>query len=337
MIIVTRKNITNEDRARIEKRLTDLGFKLHTIVGVERLVIGAVGDKRLIDIHALESLPGVEQVVPILQPYKLASRDGKPEGTRVKVGKVEIGGDRLTIMAGPCAVENREQLMQAATGIAAAGAHILRGGAYKPRTSPYAFQGLQEEGLAILAEARAATGLPIITEVLNLPELETVAATADILQIGARNMQNFGLLRAVGQLRQPVLLKRGMSATVEEWLMSAEYILSEGNGQVILCERGIRTFETATRNTLDLSAVALAKTLTHLPVVVDPSHGTGKRALVAPMAKAAVIAGADGLILEVHPCPSEALSDGEQSLDLPEFTALMHDLKAVAELAGKRI
>ena len=337
MIIVTRKNITNEDRARIEKRLTDLGFKLHTIVGVERLVIGAVGDKRLIDIHALESLPGVEQVVPILQPYKLASRDGKPEGTRVKVGKVEIGGDQLTIMAGPCAVENREQLMQAATGIAAAGAHILRGGAYKPRTSPYAFQGLQEEGLAVLAEARAATGLPIITEVLNLPELETVAATADILQIGARNMQNFGLLRAVGQLRQPVLLKRGMSATVEEWLMSAEYILSEGNGQVILCERGIRTFETATRNTLDLSAVALAKTLTHLPVVVDPSHGTGKRALVAPMAKAAVIAGADGLILEVHPCPSEALSDGEQSLDLPEFTALMHDLKAVAELAGKRI
>ena len=337
MIIVTRKNITNEDRARIEKRLTDLGFKLHTIVGVERLVIGAVGDKRLIDIHALESLPGVEQVVPILQPYKLASRDGKPEGTRVKVGKVEIGGDQLTIMAGPCAVENREQLMRAATGIAAAGAHILRGGAYKPRTSPYAFQGLQEEGLAILAEARAATGLPIITEVLNLPELETVAATADILQIGARNMQNFGLLRAVGQLRQPVLLKRGMSATVEEWLMSAEYILSEGNGQVILCERGIRTFETATRNTLDLSAVALAKTLTHLPVVVDPSHGTGKRALVAPMAKAAVIAGADGLILEVHPCPSEALSDGEQSLDLPEFTALMHDLKAVAELAGKRI
>ena len=337
MIIVTRKNITNEDRARIEKRLTDLGFKLHTIVGVERLVIGAVGDKRLIDIHALESLPGVEQVVPILHPYKLASRDGKPEGTRVKVGKVEIGGDQLAIMAGPCAVENREQLMQAATGIAAAGAHILRGGAYKPRTSPYAFQGLQEEGLAILAEARAATGLPIITEVLNLPELETVAATADILQIGARNMQNFGLLRAVGQLRQPVLLKRGMSATVEEWLMSAEYILSEGNGQVILCERGIRTFETATRNTLDLSAVALAKTLTHLPVVVDPSHGTGKRALVAPMAKAAVIAGADGLILEVHPSPTEALSDGEQSLDLPEFTALMHDLKAVAELAGKRI
>ncbi|MGE5528396.1 MAG: 3-deoxy-7-phosphoheptulonate synthase [Patescibacteria group bacterium] len=337
MIIVTRKDITAEDRRRIEKRLTDLGFKLHPIVGVERIVIGAVGDRRLIDIHSLESLPGVEQVIPILHPYKLASREGKPGGTRIRVGPHELGGPALIVMAGPCAVESREQLLRAAGGIAGAGGHILRGGAFKPRTSPYSFQGLQEEGLAILAEARAATGLPVITEVLNLPELETVAGTADILQIGARNMQNFGLLRAVGQLRRPVLLKRGLSATVEEWLMSAEYILAEGNEQVVLCERGIRTFETATRNTLDLAAVALAKSLTHLPVVVDPSHGTGKRSLVLPMAKAAVMAGADGLLIEVHPNPAEALSDGEQSLDLDEFALFMRELAPVAALAGKSL
>ncbi|MGE5550264.1 MAG: 3-deoxy-7-phosphoheptulonate synthase [Bacteroidota bacterium] len=337
MIIVTRKNITQEDQQRIEKRLTDLGFKLHTIVGVERLVIGAVGDKRLLDLHALESLPGVEQVIPILQPYKLASREGKPKGSRIKIGGVTIGGDGLTVMAGPCAVESRAQVLAVAEGIREAGGHLLRGGAFKPRTSPYSFQGLQEEGLALLAEARAATGLPIVTEVMNLTELEMVAAVADVLQIGARNMQNFGLLRAVGQLRQPVLLKRGMSATIEEWLMSAEYILAEGNEQVILCERGIRTFETATRNTLDLAAVALAKTLTHLPVVVDPSHGTGKRSLVLPMAKAAVIAGADGLMIEVHPNPPEALSDGEQSLDLAEFATVMAELRPVAGLMGKEI
>lgn len=338
MIIVTRKNITEEDRLRIERRLTELGFKLHTIVGVERLVIGAVGDRRLVDLHTLESLPGVEQVIPILHPYKLASREGKPEGSRVAIGaRVEVGGAHLAVMAGPCAVENRAQLMAAARGIAGAGGHVLRGGAFKPRTSPYSFQGLQDEGLELLAEARTATGLPIITEVLNLPELERVAQVADVLQIGARNMQNFGLLRAVGQLRRPVVLKRGMSATIEEWLMSAEYILAEGNGQVILCERGIRTFETATRNTLDLAAVALVKTLTHLPVVVDPSHGTGKRILVPPMAKAAILAGADGLLLEVHPAPSEALSDGEQSLDLGEFATLMGELKPVAELVGKTI
>ena len=337
MIIVTRKNITKEDRIRIEKRLTDLGFKLHPIIGVERIVIGAIGDKRSLDIRSLESLPGVEQVIPILHPYKLASREGRPEGSRIDVGGVRIGGGTLAVMAGPCAVESREQLLEAATGIARAGGHALRGGAFKPRTSPYSFQGLQEEGLTLLAEARAQTGLPIITEVLNLPELDMVAGVADILQIGARNMQNFGLLRAVGQLRQPVLLKRGLSATVEEWLMSAEYILAEGNEQVILCERGIRTFETATRNTLDLAAVALAKTLTHLPVMVDPSHGTGKRSLVGPMARAAVMAGADGLLIEVHPNPVEALSDGEQSLDVGEFAALMESLGPVAELVGKRM
>ena len=337
MIIVTCKNITNEDRRRIEKRLEDMGFKLNTIVGVERLVIGAVGDRRLIDLHSLESLPGVEQVIAILHPYKLASREGKPEGSVVQTGGLAIGGGRLVVMAGPCAVEDRTQLLAAARGIAAAGGHVLRGGAFKPRTSPYSFQGLQDEGLALLAEARAETGLPIVTEVLNLPELDRVAEVADILQIGARNMQNFGLLRAVGQLHCPVLLKRGMSATVEEWLMSAEYILAEGNDQVILCERGIRTFETATRNTLDLAAVALVKTLTHLPIVVDPSHGTGKRNLVPPMARAALMAGADGLLIEVHPNPAEALSDGEQSLDLAEFAALMAGLKPVAELAGRTV
>lgn len=338
MIIVTRRNISREDRQRIEERLLNLGFKLHPIVGVEKIVIGAIGDRRLIDIHSLESLPGVEQVIPILHPYKLASKEGRPEGSKVRVGNnLEFGGKRLVVMAGPCAVENREQIMTAARGIAGTGGDVLRGGAYKPRTSPYSFQGLQEEGLALLAEARSETGLPIITEVLNLPELETVAAAADILQIGARNMQNFGLLKAVGQLRKPVLLKRGISATVEEWLMSAEYILSEGNDQVILCERGIRTFETATRNTLDLSAVVLAKSLSHLPVVVDPSHGTGKRALVPAMAKAAVIAGADGLLIEVHPRPAEALSDGEQSLDLDDFAGLMAELRPVAGLVGKSV
>ncbi|MGE5598163.1 MAG: 3-deoxy-7-phosphoheptulonate synthase [Bacteroidota bacterium] len=338
MIIVTRKDISREDRERIERRLTDLGFKLSSIVGVERVVIGAVGDKRRLDLGALASLPGVEQVIPILHPYKLASREGKPQGTVVDLGRgVTVGGERLVVMAGPCAVESREQLLAAARSVAEAGGHVLRGGAFKPRTSPYSFQGLQDEGLALLAEARAVTGLPVITEVLNLPELEQVASIADVLQIGARNMQNFGLLRAVGQLRRPVLLKRGLSATVEEWLMSAEYILAEGNEQVILCERGIRTFETATRNTLDLSAVALAKNLTHLPVVVDPSHGTGKRALVAPMAKAAVMAGADGLLVEVHPDPVEALSDGEQSLEPAEFARLMRELRPVAEVAGKTL
>lgn len=335
MIIVTRKDISEEDLRRVETRLIDLGFTLHPIIGVERIVIGAVGDRRRVDIHAFESLPGVEKVIPILHPYKLASREARPEGSRIKVGNVEIGGDQVVVMAGPCAVESRAQLLTAAKAIARSGGHILRGGAFKPRTSPYSFQGLQEKGLEILAEARAETGLPIITEVVNLPELEAVAQVADILQIGARNMQNFGLLRAVGQLRQPVMLKRGMSATIEEWLMSAEYILSEGNDQVILCERGIRTFETATRNTLDLAAVAMLKSLTHLPVIVDPSHGTGKRSLVGPMSRAAIITGANGLMLEVHPNPQEALSDGDQSLDLPEFEELMKSLGPVAALMSK--
>jgi 3-deoxy-7-phosphoheptulonate synthase len=335
MVIVMRSDAPKESVQRVEQTLKDWGFKLHTIEGVEKRVIAAVGDKRRVDFGFLESHPGVEKVVPILSPYKLVATEAHPEKSRVKVGDMMIGGDRLVVMAGPCAVETEAQLMEVAKGIVQAGAHVLRGGAFKPRTSPYAFQGLEDEGLAILAQAREITGLPVITEAVDITQVERVAALSDIIQIGARNMQNFGLLRAVGRTNKPVLLKRGLSATVQEWLMSAEYIMAEGNPDVILCERGIRTFETATRNTLDLSAVALVKTMTHLPVVVDPSHGTGKRALVAPMAKAAVIAGADGLIIEVHPSPETALSDGDQSLTIDEFKKLMRELAPIAELAGK--
>ncbi|NLW45891.1 MAG: 3-deoxy-7-phosphoheptulonate synthase [Firmicutes bacterium] len=337
MIIVTNREITNEQWENLCCKLEECGFKTHVIQGVEKKVIGAVGDKRRIDFRFLENIPGVEKVIPILSPYKLVARDAKPEGTTVDVGGVKMGGGFFGVFAGPCAVENREQLLEVAYGLKKAGSGGLRGGAFKPRTSPYSFQGLEEEGLKLLAEARAKTGLPIITELMNLTELDLVNEYTDIIQIGARNMQNFGLLRAVGRQSKPVLLKRGLAATVEEWLMAAEYIMSEGNSQVILCERGIRTFETATRNTLDLSAVALAKSFSHLPVVVDPSHGTGKRRLVLPMAKAAVVAGADGLLIEVHPDPANALSDGEQSLDLPEFEKLMVQINELVKLEGKKI
>jgi 3-deoxy-7-phosphoheptulonate synthase len=335
MIIVTNREISNAQWEFLCKKLEDWGFQLHTIQGVEKKVIGAVGDKRRVDFHFLESIPGVEQVIPILSPYKLAAKEANPSGTTITAGNLKIGGDHFGVIAGPCAVENEAQLMEVAQGLKRAGAHGLRGGAFKPRTSPYSFQGLEEEGLRLLAKARELTGLPVITELMNLPELDLVAEYADIIQIGTRNMQNFGLLRAVGRQAKPVLLKRGLAATVEEWLMAAEYIMAEGNQQVILCERGIRTFETATRNTLDLSAIPLIKSRSHLPVVVDPSHGTGKRKLVLPMAKAAVAAGADGLIIEVHPDPANALSDGEQSLDLPDFTILMEQVKRLAEFEGK--
>ena len=306
------------------------------IQGIEKRVIGAVGDKRKVDFHFLENIPGVERVIPILSPYKLAAKDVRPEGTVVEVGDLRIGSGYFGVFAGPCAVESEAQLFEAAEGIKTAGAGGLRGGAFKPRTSPYSFQGLEEGGLKLLAEARHRTGLPVITELMNLTELELVAAYTDIIQIGARNMQNFGLLRAVGRQSKPVLLKRGLAATVEEWLMAAEYIMAEGNSRVILCERGIRTFENATRNTLDLSAVALVKTLSHLPVVVDPSHGTGKRKLVPPLAKAAVVAGADGLLIEVHPDPANAWSDGEQSLSIPEFHELMAEIKTLVQFVGKK-
>lgn len=337
MVIVTNREITKEQWENLCRKLEEWGFQIHTIQGVEKKVIGAVGDKRRVDFRFLENIPGVEKVIPILSPYKLVARDAKPEGTIVQAGGLKIGGGFFGVIAGPCAVESREQLLEVAAGLKQAGAGGLRGGAFKPRTSPYSFQGLEEEGLKLLAEARQRTGLPVITELMNLTELELVKEYTDIIQIGARNMQNFGLLRAVGRQSKPVLLKRGLAATVEEWLMAAEYIMSEGNPHVILCERGIRTFETATRNTLDLSGVALAKSLSHLPVVVDPSHGTGKRKLVLPMAKAAVVAGADGLLIEVHPDPANALSDGEQSLNLPEFEELMAQIKALIQFEGKQV
>lgn len=337
MVVVMSGRATKEAVERVERTLNEWGFQLHIIEGVEKRVIAAVGDKRRVDFGFLESLPGIERVVPILSPYKLVAAEAHEGRSRVAVGPVTIGEDSFVVMAGPCAVENDEQLMTAAVGVAEAGASILRGGAFKPRTSPYAFQGLEDEGLAMLAKARAKIGLLIVTEAVDLTQVDRVAETSDIIQIGARNMQNFGLLRAVGRTNRPVLLKRGLSATVQEWLMSAEYIMAEGNPNVILCERGIRTFETATRNTLDLSAVALAKTMTHLPILVDPSHGTGKRALVAPMSKAAIMAGADGLMIEVHPDPSSALSDGDQSLSIPEFTTLMKEIKPLIEFAGKKL
>lgn len=336
MIIVTSCGITDEQWTNLCNKLNEWEFQIHVIRGVEKKVIGAVGDKRRVDFRFLENIPGVEKVIPILSPYKLAAKEIKPEGTTVQVGSLRIGGGYFGIMAGPCAVESENQLVEVAEGLKKSGAGGLRGGAFKPRTSPYSFQGLEEEGLKLLALAREKSGLPVITELMNLPELDLVAKYADIIQIGARNMQNFGLLRAVGRQSKPVLLKRGLSATIEEWLMAAEYIMAEGNTQVILCERGIRTFETATRNTLDLSAVPLIKSLSHLPIVVDPSHGTGKRKLVLPMAKAAVVAGADGLLIEVHPDPANAWSDGEQSLNLPEFQELIAQVEKLVSLEGKK-
>ncbi|HYH02582.1 MAG TPA: 3-deoxy-7-phosphoheptulonate synthase [Bacillota bacterium] len=337
MIIVTSQEMTQANWEVLCKRLEDWGFQINVIQGVEKKVIGAVGDKRRVDFQYLENIPGVEKVIPILSPYKLAAKEANPVGTVITAGNLKIGGGHFGVIAGPCAVESEAQLLEVAQGMKAAGANGLRGGAFKPRTSPYSFQGLEEEGLKLLAKARAVSGLPIITELMNLPELELVAEYADIIQIGTRNMQNFGLLRAVGRQSKPVLLKRGLAATIDEWLMAAEYIMAEGNNQVILCERGIRTFETATRNTLDLSAIPLIKSRSHLPVIVDPSHGTGKRKLVLPMAKAAVAAGADGLMIEVHPDPANAWSDGEQSLDLPDFSCMMEQIRKIVEFEGKII
>lgn len=309
------------------KKLEGNDFKTHLSEGIERTIIGVIGDKAKVPSLALEAMPGVEKVVTIVQPFKLVSRQFRPSDTVININGLKIGGNNLQVIAGPCAVESREQLLEAASIVKDKGATILRGGAFKPRTSPYAFQGLDEEGLKILAEARDKTGMPIATEVVDPRHVDLVSEYADILQIGARNMQNFLLLKEIGKTKKPVILKRGSSATIEEWLMAAEYILSEGNYSVILCERGIRTFETFTRNTLDLSAVPIVKHLSHLPIIVDPSHGTGKNYLVAPMAKAAIAAGADGLMIEVHPRPSEAMCDGPQSLDETAFGALMASIK----------
>lgn len=339
MIIVMKAGAAKKDRDEVVRRIRELGYKPHIIHGEKRDVIGAVGDERgKAVLQSLESMHGVENVVPILQPYKLASREVRKEPSVVRINDaVSIGGAQIIIMAGPCSVESEQQIMESALAVKKAGAHILRGGAFKPRTSPYSFQGLEEDGLKLLAKARELTGLPVVTEVINPETADLVAEYADILQIGARNSQNFALLKKVGQLKRPVLLKRGMSMTIQEFLMSAEYIMSEGNQSVILCERGIRTFETATRNTLDLSAIPVLKEKTHLPVVIDPSHGTGNHRYVAPMSFAAVAAGADGLIVEVHPDPERASSDGPQSLKPAKFDVMMEQLKLFAQAAGKTL
>jgi 3-deoxy-7-phosphoheptulonate synthase len=317
------------------KAVRDLGFTPHPIPGAARTAIGVTGNKGPLEPSLFTSLDGVADAVPVSQPYKLVSREVKPEPTVIDLGNTKIGGGSVCIMAGPCAVEGREQLLTTARHVKANGAHLLRGGAFKPRTNPYAFQGLREEGLEILAEARAETGLPIVTEVKDTESLATVAKVADVLQIGARNMQNFSLLEACGGVDKPVMLKRGLSSTVKEWLMAAEYIVARGNRRVILCERGIRTFETATRNTLDLGIVPLLRELTHLPIIIDPSHGTGYAKGVTPMARAAVATGCDGVMVEVHPDPKKALSDGPQSLDFPMFERLMRDLRGIAAVMGQ--
>ena len=336
MIIVLKAGSTDAEVQDVCRRIERMGYRPHTIRGELRTVIGAVGDDRGKErLKSLESLEYVEAVQPILQPFKLASREVRSESTQIRVGDVVVGGRRIVVMAGPCSVESREQVLEVAQKVKAAGATVLRGGAFKPRTSPYAFQGLEEEGLKLLAEARRETGLPVVTEVMEPDKVELVAEHCDILQIGARNIQNFSLLRRVSETRKPVLLKRGMATSIQEWLLSAEYVLAGGNPDVILCERGIRTFENSTRFTLDLNAVPVVKKLTHLPVVVDPSHGTGHWEYVEAMAKAGVAAGADGLIIEVHPRPEEALSDGAQSLKPERFAAMMERVRRVAQAVDR--
>jgi 3-deoxy-7-phosphoheptulonate synthase len=339
-IIVLKPDATEEDIRHILKKLESKGLKANVSKGTERTIIGVIGDTSKVtedEEDAIRAMDFVENVLRILKPYKLASRDFKKENTEINVRGNIIGGKKIHVMAGPCAVENKTMIMAIAEKVKECGATFLRGGAYKPRTSPYSFQGLGEEGLRYLADAREKTGLPVITEIMDPRDMDVILEYADIIQIGARNMQNFRLLLEVGSVDKPVLLKRGLSSTIKEWLMSAEYIMSRGNQNVMLCERGIRTFETATRNTLDLSAVPVLKKLTHLPIVVDPSHGVGKWDLVAPMAKAAIAAGADALIIEVHTNPEEALSDGEQSLKPDIFAQLMKELKPVAQAVGREI
>jgi 3-deoxy-7-phosphoheptulonate synthase len=336
MIIVLKPGTQDADIEDVCRRIEGFGLRPHVSRGEQRTLIGAIGDDRFkMGLQALEALDCVESLVPILQPFKLASREVHQADSVVEVDGVAIGGPRLTIMAGPCSVESEAQLRTVAAAVKAGGAHILRGGAFKPRTSPYAFQGLEEEGLRLLREARKLTGLPVVTEVLEPDKVGLVAEYADILQVGARNTQNFSLLKEVGQSQRPVLLKRGMATTIKEYLLSAEYVLAGGNRNVILCERGIRTFETTTRFTLDLNAVPVIKKLSHLPIVVDPSHGTGHWEYVAPMAKAGIACGADGVIIEVHHQPAEALSDGPQSLKPDKFARLVQELRVLAEAVGR--
>ncbi len=337
MVIVMNPNAAEEEIDQVMKSIRGLHFDVYRSKDRYRALLGIIGRPGEDLCSVLEAMPSVEKIVPVSQPFMLASRDFKNEKTTFEVGGVEIGGEKIVIISGPCAVEGRESYLQTAEAVKQGGADILRGGAYKPRTSPYSFQGLEEEGLKILAEARVRTGLPIITEVMDQHSVELVARYTDIVQVGARNMQNFKLLKELGQLDKPVLLKRGMSATIEEWLMAAEYLLSNGNYRVILCERGIRTFETYTRNTLDLSAVPVAKELSHLPVFVDPSHSTGRWKLVPYMSLAAVAAGADGLMVEVHTSPKEALCDGPQSLVPEKFLQMIAPLRGVAQTVGRTL
>ena len=337
MIIIMKMGASQEELKSVTGRVEALGFRVHLSQGEERTIIGVIGDERRLDKDAMERVSGVERVVPILRPFKLASRDFQPSNTQLAIHGCIIGGQQLTIIAGPCAIESRSQLLETANAVKEAGAHMIRGGAFKPRTSPYSFQGLGEEGLKYLAEARDATGLPVVTEVMSPEQVPLVCSYADMLQIGARNMQNYALLHAVGESNFPVLLKRGMMSTVEELLMSAEYIMSHGNRKVVLCERGIRTFETSTRNTLDINAVPVLKELTHLPVIVDPSHATGKWNLVNATARAAIAAGADGLMIEVHMKPEDAMSDGAQSLRPARFVELQSALARVAAAVDRTL
>jgi len=339
MIVVMKPDTTEEDIAEISERLEKQGYSIHRSTGENRTILGVLGQPREGIAEHLEAIPGVEKVIPISKPFKLACRDFHPRDSIVPLGDsgLTIGGEEIVIMAGPCAVEGRDNLLEIARIVGKEGAQVLRGGAFKPRTSPYTFQGMQKEGLKILNEVREATGLLIITEVVDPFNVGVLEENVDILQVGTRNMQNFYLLQELGKINKPVLLKRGMSATIEEWLMAAEYIMSNGNKNVILCERGIRTFETYTRNTLDLSAVPVLKELSHLPVVVDPSHGTGRRQTVPAMSKAAIAAGADGLLVEVHQRPEEAFSDGHQSLAPDNFSGMMKELKEVAACVGRKL
>ena len=339
-IIVLKPKATKKDLRYIVKKLDSRGFKAHISRGTERTVIGVIGDTSRItedESSAFQTMPGVEKILQIIKPFRLASRDFKPENTVIKIRGNAIGAKKIQVIAGPCAVESKAVLLNIAKEVKKAGAAFIRGGAFKPRTSPYSFQGLGEQGLKILAEVRAKTGLPIVTEIMDPRDIDSILKYTDIIQIGARNMQNFRLLQEVGSHNKPILLKRGLSATIKELLMAAEYIMAQGNNRIILCERGIRTFETATRNTLDLNAVPVLKRLSHLPVIVDPSHGAGKWDLVAPMSKAAIAAGADGLMIEVHTNPEEALSDGEQSLKPAKFKILMKELKVIAKAVGREL
>ncbi|MGP0070434.1 MAG: 3-deoxy-7-phosphoheptulonate synthase [Bryobacteraceae bacterium] len=337
MLVVMQEGAAEAQTQNVIDRLVSMGFIVHRSSGIQHTVLGGVGPVGDVDPMEFEVMPGVKECHRIVSPYKLASRHFKPAGTIIKIGDVEIGGDQIVVMAGPCSVESREQIGQVAAAVAASGARVLRGGAFKPRTSPYSFQGMGEDGLKLLREAADRNRLLLVSEVMDQTQIPLIVDYVDILQVGARNMQNYNLLRELGQLRKPILLKRGISATIEELLLSAEYILSGGNYDVILCERGIRTFENSTRNTMDISAIPVVKSLSHLPILADPSHGTGRRDKVLPMARAAVAAGADGLLVEVHPDPDHALSDGAQSLFPKQFAELMNQLRIIARAVGRSV